>query len=73
MPNRDLTNSFFYVRFREGAKTVTINNVHLDSETYRALSMKAYHENAPMQSLVLEMLKKHLAIGGFLKNDFRVT
>lgn len=54
-------------------KTVAINNVHLDSETYRALSMRSYHDNTPVQDLVAEMLKKHLAIEGFLKNDFDIV
>ena len=52
------------------SKDITIRNVRLDAETYRALSIRAYHDHVPIQNLASEMLKKQLAIEGFLKNDF---
>lgn len=53
-------------------KTVAIGNMHLDGETYRAISMMAYRKGVPVEVLIDEMLKKHLAIQGFLKHDFDI-
>ncbi|MEM3161125.1 MAG: hypothetical protein QXJ74_10115 [Nitrososphaera sp.] len=54
-------------------KSVAIGNLRLDAETYRSISMMAYHKGVPVEFLVGEMLKKHLAIQGFLKNDFDIV
>lgn len=54
-------------------KTVAVNNVRIDGETYRVLSLKSYYDNVPLQSLVSEMLRKHLAIEGFLRKDFDIV
>lgn len=53
-------------------KTVAISNLHLDGETYRALSMMTYRNGAPVEKMIGEMLKKHLTIQGF-KNDFDIV
>jgi len=54
-------------------KSVAIGNLRLDAETYRSISMMAHHKGVPVEFLVGEMLKKHLAIQGFLKNDFDIV
>jgi hypothetical protein len=54
-------------------KTVSVDNVRIDGETYRALSLKSYHGNVPLQSIISGMLRKCLAIEGFLSKDFDIV
>lgn len=55
------------------SKSVAIGNLRLDAETYRSISMMAYHKGVPVEQMASEMLKGHLAIQGFLKNDFDIV
>jgi hypothetical protein len=52
--------------------TIPLKNLHLDSDTYRALSMRAYSENTPVEKVVNIMLRKQLAMEGFLKNGLHL-
>lgn len=53
-------------------KMVPLNTLRLDGEIYRAVSMLSYSQKKPIEEIINDMLKKHLAIEGFLKNGFQL-
>jgi hypothetical protein len=53
-------------------KTIPLNSLYLDSETYRALSITSYSDGVSMEKLISDMLKKQLAMQGFLRHGFQL-
>ena len=53
-------------------KNVHISDLKLDSETYRAMSKLAYSGGMSVEAVISDLLKKQLAMQGFLRNGFEL-
>ena len=54
----------------EAASSTTLNNLHLDNDTYRKITEMAYSQNTSVEKLINHMLKEQLRILAFRRVGF---